>query len=709
MAAQGTPESIASHPGSAAERARRVRTLSVIRWAGVVFAAVQVLTFYRPYPGNTFKLALGAVTFMAIGNLIVTLMARLGSEAAAARLMLPSLALDVISLTAIVFIYGFDPDTSIWAVLYILPLEGALFYERRGALGAMTVGAVAYVARELYSALAYGFDVEAFSITFRLGIGFLIAAVAGVTTDRLVRERNSAAHSQQEAITANQQLTTLLSNLPGMAYRCRNDADWTMEFVSDGIYDLTGYAPIDFISGRIAYVDLIHPEDRDGVWEQVQAGVEAERPFQVEYRLVRRDGAEHWVWEQGQKVTETHLEGLVIDTSERKRLESALVQAQKMDAVGRIAGGVAHDFNNLLSVILNYAVFAKEGTQQRGASAGVDLSEIEADLEEIELAAQRGAALVTQLLAFSRQDPSHPTPLVLTEVVEEVRRLLRRAVRETVTLDFELEHAGWVLIGRSQLEQVLLNLVVNAGDAMPDGGQVVLRTEIRTVDIELAAHHPGMEAGTYAVLIVSDSGVGIPADELSRIFEPFFTTKERGAGTGLGLASVYGIVKKAGGYVAVESEVGRGTTFSIYLPSVAEVVPAPTPETPPLAPAVMGGRVLVVEDEPGLRATIDRILQRAGFDVELAPDPKTALVTAGSRDFDLLITDLVMPGMSGWHLVDRLTEEGLRPPSVLYMSGYDDALATGRARDVILLQKPFSRDELLSAIRDATEVGGRTA
>lgn len=692
-----------SPPGSTAERARRVRTLSLIRWAGAVFGAVQVLTFYRPYPGNTFLFAMAAVGALFVGNLIIWVIVRVAAEGTVARLMLPSLVLDTAALTAIVFIYGFDPDTSIWALLYILPLEGALLYQRRGALGVMSAAAILYIVREVYSTYVYGYEFLFFSVTYRLGIGFLIAAVAGATTERLVWERNSAARSQDEVSDLNQQLTTLLSNLPGMAYRCRNDAAWTMEFVSDGIEELTGYPSDAFISQRVTYADLIHPDDRERVWEQVQAGVEANRPFQVEYRLMRRGGSECWVWEQGQRMSDGRLEGLVIDTSERKRLEGALVQVQKMDAVGRIAGGVAHDFNNLLSVIQNYAAFVKEGLEESRRNGRGDLSEIEADVVEIQEAARRGASLISQLLAFSRQDVSQPTQLRLVDAVGEIRRLLRRAVRETIELDFELEDAGWVLIGQSQLEQVLLNLVVNAGDAMPDGGKVVLRTRSEVVDESLASQHIGMVPGAYATLSVSDSGLGIEPDKLNRIFEPFFTTKQRGAGTGLGLASVYGIVKKADGYVRVDSEVGRGTTFTIYLPSVPEPAPAPELEEKPSPPVVGTGRVLVVEDEPGVRATIDRILRRAGFEVELAPDPRTAISTASSGDFDLLITDLVMPGMSGWLLVDRLTEAGLRPPNVLYMSGYDDALTTGRGKNVSLLQKPFSRDELLAAIRDATK------
>ncbi|MGH7537838.1 MAG: PAS domain S-box protein [Gemmatimonadales bacterium] len=385
---------------------------------------------------------------------------------------------------------------------------------------------------------------------------------------------------------------------------------------------------------------------------------------------------------------------VVEDVTEQRRLEEQLRQAQKMEAVGQLAGGIAHDFNNLLTAIVGYATLLERSLP----------GELEAkdDVQEIIGAARRAANLTHQLLAFSRKQVLRPTVLDVNVVVRDMERILHRVIGEHITLRTSLDPAlASVLADASQLEQVIMNLAVNARDAMPQGGRITIETANIPLDAELARAHEVTQPGDYVLLAVSDTGTGMTPEVRGHLFEPFFTTKEVGKGTGLGLATVYGIVRQSGGFIAVDSEPGRGSRFRIYFlraePRVAESAAAP------LEPAAAGsGTVLLVEDEHGVRHLARDVLTRYGYHVLEAVDSVDALRLAETHPgpIELLLTDVVMPGMSGAELANRFLS--IRPGAcVLYASGYtEEAIVHHGVRNagVPFLQKPFEPDELVRKV-----------
>jgi signal transduction histidine kinase len=374
-------------------------------------------------------------------------------------------------------------------------------------------------------------------------------------------------------------------------------------------------------------------------------------------------------------------------------LEAALSEAQRIEALGRLAGGVAHDFNNLLTVINGYSELL---LLERPAG-----SPDRARLEVVKQAGERGAALTRQLLAFARKQVLNPVVLSLNHCVQNIERVLGPLLGENVRLVLDLDPAlAPVQADAGQLEQVLLNLLMNARDAMPEGGRVTLATHNATV-ANADPGHPDVPPGAYAVLVVGDTGTGMDEATRARVFEPFFTTKGVGKGTGLGLASVYGIVTQSGGYIAVDSAVGRGTTFRIYLPQVAPAVPAPAREARGYEGPAGGATVLLVEDEDSVRMLLDSVLTLRGYTVLQAAGGPAALRLAEAHDgpIHVLLTDVVMPEMTGWQLAARLT--ALRPDlRVLYMSGYTDDPALPLACDgaASFLAKPFSPDTLVAKV-----------
>ncbi|HEX2661886.1 MAG TPA: ATP-binding protein [Candidatus Acidoferrum sp.] len=381
---------------------------------------------------------------------------------------------------------------------------------------------------------------------------------------------------------------------------------------------------------------------------------------------------------------------------QREQLEEQLRQAQKMDALGRLAGGVAHDFNNLLTVIKGNSDLALERMKPTDAVRG--------NCEQIRRVADRAALLTRQLLAFSRRQMLQPKILDLNELIAEMGRLLQRLLREDIEYKVQLgEPLGRVQADPGQIEQVLLNLIVNASDAMPKGGTLTIETENVCVDAPYAQSRPPLAPGDYVMLAVSDTGFGMDATIKARIFEPFFTTKEPGKGTGLGLATVYGVVKQSSGYIFVDSEPGTGARFEIYLPRVAEKVEGvPADER---AAKVRGGRetVLLVEDEADVRALTCEFLKAAGYQVLTAVDGEEGLDIGHkfADEIDVLVTDVVMPRMRGPELAKRL-KRLLPDLKVIYMSGYTEELSEGQSilEGASFLQKPFSRDGLLRQIRD---------
>jgi signal transduction histidine kinase/ActR/RegA family two-component response regulator len=386
---------------------------------------------------------------------------------------------------------------------------------------------------------------------------------------------------------------------------------------------------------------------------------------------------------------------LEIEVAERT---TQLFQAQKMEAVGLLAGGIAHDFNNLLTVILGRAQLLL-----RGRPADDPLAQ---GLALIDMTAQRAAALTRQLLAFSRKQVLQRRVLNLNSVVAEMEKMLRPLIGEHLALVTVLDPAlGPVNADPGQLEQVILNLAVNARDAMPQGGQIVLKTANVQLDAATAARQSGLQAGGYAVLAVSDTGVGMDPTTQARIFEPFFTTKEPGKGTGLGLSTVYGIVQQHSGFVSVESAAGLGTTFKIHMPHVEAVAEAPVAGHTLAASSRGSATVLVVEDEDEVRALAIEILRGEGYTTLAAGDGAEALRVAARHPgpLHLLLTDVVMPHVDGWELARQLS--AVRPDTkVLYMTGYSEvAVAHEGVSDAIVLQKPFTPDILASRVRETIQ------
>jgi PAS domain S-box-containing protein len=388
---------------------------------------------------------------------------------------------------------------------------------------------------------------------------------------------------------------------------------------------------------------------------------------------------------------------IISDITERKKAEKEravlheqLQQAQKLESIGRLAGGVAHDFNNILSVILGYGDILLGKLHQQDPMRD--------EVREIVTAGRRAEALIRQLLAFSRKQTLQPQVLDLNEQVRNLEKMLRRLIGEDIALDLALaEDLPPVLFDPGQLDQVIINLAVNSRDAMPKGGKLLIETSAVELDKAYAAAHTGASPGEYVLLAVTDTGCGMDKETAEKIFEPFFTTKEKGKGTGLGLSTVYGIVKQSGGNIWVYSEPGKGTTFKIYLPQTEEK--QKTREKIVASQEISGGEhILVVEDEESVRNLIKSALTRLGYSVTLAANGGEALLLVEEKGLkpDLVITDVVMPNMGGKELIDRLrrTYPGL---GALFMSGYTDNAIVHHGvldQDTPFIQKPFTLQEL---------------
>jgi PAS domain S-box-containing protein len=495
--------------------------------------------------------------------------------------------------------------------------------------------------------------------------------------------------------------------------RVTNDAVWDRDLVSqalwwnEGVGTLFGYTPEQVGPDVAWWYETIHPDDRERVKSDIHAAVErGAESWSAEYRYRRADGSYALVFDRGYVLHDgdgrpTRMIGAMMDITQRRDLEEELRQSQKMEAVGRLAGGVAHDFNNLLTIITGRSHLLL------GKLKGDDPAR--RSVEVIQKTADRAAALTRQLLAFSRKQVLQRTVLDLNTTVGDVSTMLRRLIGEDVDLLLTLAPgAGRVNADRAQLEQALMNLAVNARDAMPRGGTLGLETD----HVRLGAAPPdrpdALPPGPYAVLRVMDTGLGMDPATQARIFEPFFTTKEPGKGTGLGLSMVHGIVRQHGGAIHVRSVVGGGTTFEIYLPQVdaaaetggADETGAPQPETG-------HETILLVEDEEDVRALAREVLERQGYTVVEASDGAQALqVYEKERErIDLILTDVVMPRMSGREMVDRV--RATRPDMrVLYMSGYTgDAIVRHGVLDqsMLLLGKPFTPVALIAKIREVLD------
>jgi PAS domain S-box-containing protein len=442
----------------------------------------------------------------------------------------------------------------------------------------------------------------------------------------------------------------------------------------------------------------VHPEDLTVVQNAIANGLEAREPYEVEHRVVHPSGEERVVVARGVATygadgEPTRVFGISYDVTEHRRAEQQLRQAQKMDAVGSLAAGIAHDFNNILLVILGLSEIVLASSTDEHVLRNVG---------KIDQAAEHAAELTHQLLAFSRQQALRPEVTDLNNVVSEALGVLSRTLGENIDVRPDLDPTlQRILIDRSQLMQVLFNLAVNARDAMPFGGTLSIQTTNAHLDEAFARAHAGVTAGPHVLLQVGDSGQGMTEEVRERVFDPFFTTK--GEGTGLGLATVYGIVRQSGGYIWLYSEPGLGTIFKIYLPSTTEVAADPSPAPAPVPLLHGSGKILVVEDEEMVRLLVAELLESFGYEVRSASGPGEALALPEEelRSFDVLMTDIVMPEMTGRELAEKLVavHPALR---VLFTSGYPEDVAIrteiGEAR-AHFIDKPYRSAELAAIVQ----------
>jgi PAS domain S-box-containing protein len=511
----------------------------------------------------------------------------------------------------------------------------------------------------------------------------------------------SAQRARAEAET---KYRMLIEQVAAISYIAELGVHGQWLYVSPQIEAILGYSPDEWLTDSSNWLRHVLPED----YHVVQTAEETSsrgQPFQAEYRITRKDGKVIWVSDNAVVVrgSDSHpvMEGLIVDITDRKALENQLQQARRMEAVGRLAGGIAHDFNNLLTII--------KGFVEMAANRSAVQPELRSDLQHIGDASERASALVRQLLAFSRRQVLKPKVIDLNSIVLNLDKLLRRLLAEIVDMKTIVgKDVGAVKADPGQIEQVIMNLVVNARDAMPKGGRLLIETSNVELDDTYAQDHATVRPGRYVMLAVTDTGIGMTADTVAHIFEPFYTTKGSGSGTGLGLSTVYGIVKQSGGYIWAYSEPGKGTTFKVYLPRVEDRVEvSSTIETPAPAASLGNETILLVEDEPAVRELTRMVLSGRGYSVIEALNSQEAERLAGTygAEIHLLLTDVVMPGISGRELAKRLTA---RHPHlrVLYMSGYTyNVIAEGGTLEegVSFLQKPFTPQILSQKVRETLD------
>ena len=521
--------------------------------------------------------------------------------------------------------------------------------------------------------------------------------------------------ARKEAEDRLKEANDIINRSSSVAFTWRNEEGWPVAFVSENVERIFGYTAEEFMTGKVNYASCIHPEDVERVAGEVTQSVS--RPEVTEfthrpYRIIANDGSVKTVSDWTYVVRDldgriTHYKGIVEDVTdwkraeeERDQLQEQFLQAQKMESVGRLAGGVAHDFNNLLTTIIGNADLLMMDTGKDDPRRPM--------MEEIKKAGTRASNLTRQLLAFSRKQILQPEVTDLNEVVRDMEKMLRRIISEDIELRTDLApDLGEVMADVGQVEQVIMNLCVNAKDAMPGGGKLTIETGNVELDEAYAMTHMAVTPGPHVMLAVSDTGIGMPQDVKLQIFDPFFTTKEKGKGTGLGLSTVYGIVKQSNGSIWVYSEPGKGTTFKIYLPLHEGTYPARKELTRDEGTLHGSETILLVEDDEMVGNTALKALESYGYAVLYAPDGQDALRIL--REYEgaihLMLTDVVMPGMSGGDLAAQARAD--KPDlKVLFMSGYTDNDIVHKGlldKGIAFLQKPFTPDRLARKVREVLE------
>jgi len=529
---------------------------------------------------------------------------------------------------------------------------------------------------------------------------------------KVLRDITERKRAEEALRHASEQLSIIFQSLPVVGYQSKAESDYGTIYVTPNAKDVTGFAPEDFTSKSSFWIERIHPEDSPKVFEYLPQVFE-KRWHEHQYRLQVADGSYKWFYDCMRLIKPSngsdYLVGMMLDITERKRAEAEkakmqaqLVQAQKMESMGTLAGGVAHDFNNILTVIQGYA--------QLGMTFLKEHDPLYQNLKAIHQASIQAANLTRQLLLFSRKQPMEVHSFSLNGTLNNLMKMLNRLIDEDIVIHTALDPELWtVTADPGNVEQVIMNIVINAKDAMPEGGSIKIKTENVEIDKGYCEIYKYARPGRFVYLSIEDTGIGMDKGVMERIFDPFFTTKGLGKGTGLGLSVVYGIVKQHEGWINVSSEQGKGSKFEVYLPAssgtVEEVIKKEVISGQDLQGK--GERILLVEDDPGIREFANRVFTNSGYEVLEASNSQEAvdIFEKENGDLSLVFSDVVLPDKSGLQLAEELY---LRKPTlkVLLTSGYTDQKSQWsiiREKGYRFIQKPYGLTDLLRVVREVIE------